>query len=81
MTEGDRLVARLRDVAAGWRETAQTTADEAGRAALTGRAAGAEWAADELARALPGIEAQAELFGRSEALAAIMRAQQKRGAA
>lgn len=77
MTEGDRLVASLRDVARGWREDAQALDD----ASLAGRAAGAEWAADELARALPGIEGQAELFGRSEALAAIMRARQKRGAA
>jgi hypothetical protein len=80
MTEGDRLVALLRDVARGWREDAQAL-DAHGHASLTGRAAGAEWAADEVARALPGIEGQAELFGRSEALAAMMRANRKQGAA
>jgi hypothetical protein len=76
--ESDSLVAFLRRVAAGWRESAKAL-DGEGYAALTGRANGAEWAADELERQLPGIEEAVALQARGQALADMLASLQKRG--
>lgn len=75
-----RLAKYLRGVAAQWRESAKAC-DEVGHAALSGRAAGAEWAADELERQAEGIAESIALAAKGEALAVMMRALRKRDAA
>jgi hypothetical protein len=76
--ESESLVTYLRRVVAGWRESAKVMNGE-GYAALTGRANGAEWAADELERQLPGIEEAVALQARGQALADMLARLRKRG--
>ena len=73
------VVKYIRKVAGLWREDAERL-DEVGRAALVGRANGAEWAADEIERQADRIAESIALVAKAEAVAAMMRAL-RRGAA